>query len=222
MSARRLRLGVVGLGRGFMLMLPTLAQHPRVELVAAADPREKARAHFAADFDARTYASVGELCRDPSVEAVYIATPHQFHVDHVTEAARAGKHVLVEKPMALNLADCRTMINSARQAGVHMVVGHSHSFDRPYLRTREIIEEGRLGAVRMISALNFTDFLYRPRRPEELDTAQGGGVVWSPGRASGGRRPPSRRRSCAQRARRNRSVGSGAADGRGLQRLLDV
>ena len=148
-------------------------------LVAAADPRETARVRFAEDFNARTYATVAALCADPGVEAVYIATPHGLHVDHVTLAARAGKHILVEKPMALKLADCRAMIEAAREAGVWMVVGHSHSFDKPYLRTRELIEEGRVGGVRMISALNFTDFLYRPRRPEELDTAQGGGVVWS-------------------------------------------
>ena len=62
---------------------------------------------------------------------------------------------------------------------VVLVVGHSHSFNAPILRTREIIESGAYGAPRMISALNFTDFLYRPRRPEELDTAQGGGVIFS-------------------------------------------
>jgi len=65
------------------------------------------------------------------------------------------------------------------RAGVQIVVGHSHSFDQPYLRTRALIETGRFGAVRMITALNFTDFLYRPRRPEELDTQRGGGVVFS-------------------------------------------
>jgi len=181
MSERPLRLGVAGLGRGFMLMLPTLAQHPRVRLVAAADPREAARARFLADFGGRSYDSVAELCRDPDLDAVYVATPHQFHLAHVTEAARAGRHVLVEKPMALDLADCRAMIEAAGRAGVCLIVGHSHSFDRPYLRARELIDGGGLGAVRMISALNYTDFLYRPRRPEELDTAQGGGVVWSQG-----------------------------------------
>lgn len=176
-----LRLGVAGLGRGFMLMLPTLAQHPRLRLIAAADPREAARAQFAADFGGRSYATVAELCADPSVQAVYVATPHQFHVEHVTLAARAGKHVLVEKPMALSLEDCQAMIDVARENGVQLIVGHSHSFDLPYLRAREIIDSGRFGATRMINALNFTDFLYRPRRPEELDTAQGGGVVWSQG-----------------------------------------
>ena len=71
------------------------------------------------------------------------------------------------------------MIDAARDAGVQLVVGHSHSFDAPILRAREIIASGSVGAVRMIQALNYTDFLYRPRRPEELDTAQGGGVLFS-------------------------------------------
>ena len=178
---RQLRIGVAGLGRGFMLMLPTLAQHPDIRLVAAADPREAARTRFAADFHGRTYDTVDALCRDKDVEAVYVATPHGMHLEHVTMAARAGKHVLVEKPMALALEDCRAMVAAAQAAGVWMVVGHSHSFDRPYLRTRALIDAGGLGRVRSINALNYTDFLYRPRRPEELDTARGGGVVWSQG-----------------------------------------
>jgi phthalate 4,5-cis-dihydrodiol dehydrogenase len=179
MSDARIRLAVAGLGRAFTLMLPTLSRHPRVRLVAAADPREEARARFAADFGASAYASVEELCRDPSVQAVYVATPHQHHAAHTIAAARHGKHVLVEKPMALSVAEAESMIAAAREGGVHLVVGHSHSFDAPIRRAREIIESGELGRPRMVTALNFTDFLYRPRRPEELDTASGGGVLFS-------------------------------------------
>ncbi len=164
-----------------MLMLPTLALHPLLRLAAAADPRAAARARFERDFSARSYGDVDALCDDPALDAIYVATPHQFHVAHVTRAVQAGKHVLVEKPMALTLADCRTMVEAARRAGRWIVVGHSHSFDAPYLRTRALLQGGRFGAARMITAMNFTDFLYRPRRPEELDTAQGGGVVWSQG-----------------------------------------
>ncbi len=94
-------------------------------------------------------------------------------------AAKHGKHILVEKPMALSIEDCKEMIVSARQANVRLLVGHSHSFDLPYLRARAMIKSGAYGHVRMINAMNFTDFLYRPRRPEELDTARGGGVVFS-------------------------------------------
>lgn len=180
-GARILQLGVAGLGRGFMLMLPTLTLHPLVRLAAAADPRPAARQQFERDFGGRSYDEVDALCDDPALDAIYIATPHQFHVAHVTRAVQAGKHVLVEKPMALTLADCRMMVDAARRAGKWIVVGHSHSFDGPYLRTRELVQAGRFGRVRMVTAVNFTDFLYRPRRPEELDTAQGGGVVWSQG-----------------------------------------
>ncbi|WP_269502270.1 Gfo/Idh/MocA family protein [Burkholderia sp. IMCC1007] len=179
MTQRRLRIGVAGLGRAFSLMLPTFLRDPRVQLVAACDPRADARDRFAADFGARTYADVPELADDPDVEVIYVASPHQFHALHTEMAAARGKHVLVEKPMALDAADCDRMIVACRAANVHLIVGHCHSFDTPYLRTRELIGLGDFGAVKMIQAFNYTDYLYRPRRPEELLTAEGGGAVFS-------------------------------------------
>jgi len=178
-QAAPLRIGVAGLGRAFTLMLPTFLQDTRVRLVAAADPLPAARRQFESDFGATSYDNIDALCADPTVQLVYIATPHQFHAEHVAIAAAHGKHVLVEKPMAITLAQCSAMIEATRSAGVHMVVGHSHSFNTPILHTRALITSGRYGAVRMLTAMNFTDFLYRPRRPEELDTAAGGGVIHS-------------------------------------------
>ena len=176
---RRLRIGVAGLGRAFSVMLPTFLRDGRVELVAAADPRAEARARFEADFGGRTYDDVEALCGDANVEAVYVATPHQYHVGHAKAAAAQGKHLLIEQPIALTREDAQAITQAARDAGVHLVVGHSHSFDAPILRTRALIESGAYGRVRMITALNYTDFLYRPRRPEELDTAQGGGALFN-------------------------------------------
>jgi len=177
-SVRPLRIGVAGLGRAFSIMIPTF-RDPRIALVAAADPRAEAQRQFAKDFGGRAYDTVDELCADPDIEIVYVATPHQLHGRHAIIAAQNGKHVLVEKPMALTLDDCTGMIAAARSAGIHLIVGHSHSFDAPIARTRALIHRGEYGAVRMITALNYTDFLYRPRRPEELDTAQGGGAVFN-------------------------------------------
>ena len=178
-AQRMLSVGVAGLGRAFTLMLPTFIADPRIKLVAATDPRAEACARFRHDFNAATYSSVEALCADPNVEVVYLATPHQHHAEQVRIAAAHGKHVLVEKPMAITLDQCRAMIDAARAANIHLIVGHSHSFDAPILRARAIIAGGALGAVRMINAQYYTDFLYRPRRPEELDTAQGGGVLFS-------------------------------------------
>ena len=173
------RWGVAGLGRAFTLMLPTFVADPRVHLCAAADPRAEARARFTADFDAPAYATVDELCADPAVDVVYVASPHQMHASHAIAAARHGKHVLVEKPMSLSLTDCTRMIDAASAAGVQLVVGHSHGFDAPIARARALIDAHTFGPVRMIHAFYYTDFMYRPRRPEELDTAQGGGAVWN-------------------------------------------
>jgi phthalate 4,5-cis-dihydrodiol dehydrogenase len=175
----KLKIGVAGLGRAFSLMVPAFTLDGRVRIVAAADPRPEARSKFEADFKAKAVDTVEALAALPEVDVVYVATPHQFHAEHACIAAKAGKHLLVEKPMALSLEECRSMIDAARNAGVHLIVGHSHSFDAPVLRAREFIASGRFGRVRMVTALNYTDFLYRPRRPEELDTARGGGAVFN-------------------------------------------
>jgi len=178
-NPQALRIGVIGLGRAFTLMLPTFRQDSRIKLVAATDPIEVARAQFEKDFNAPTYGSAQALCTDPNVQAIYVASPHQFHADHVCLAAAHGKHVLVEKPMALSLDECTRMMDACRSAAVHLIVGHSHSFNAPIKRARELIASAAYGAVKMITALNFTDFLYRPRRPEELETSAGGGVIHS-------------------------------------------
>jgi phthalate 4,5-cis-dihydrodiol dehydrogenase len=179
MNQRRLRVGIAGLGRAYSLMAPAFAADPRFEIVAGADPRPQARAQFAADWQARTWATVEDLVADAAVEIVYVAAPHGLHCAHVIAAAARGKHLLVEKPMALTLADCRAMIAATQRAGVAMVIGHSHSFDAPIQRTRALVAGGEYGRLRMLTAMNFTDFLYRPRQPAELDSRAGGGAVYN-------------------------------------------
>jgi phthalate 4,5-cis-dihydrodiol dehydrogenase len=179
MPPKSLRLGAIGLGRAAATMLPSLLGHPNVTLTAAADPNPAARARFEADFGGRTYATAEELCASGEVDAVYIATPHQYHCADVLSAARHGKHAIVEKPMALSLEECRMMTDAAQRAGIVLVVGHSHGFDPSIKLIRELIAGGSVGPLRMMTNLVYTNFLYRPRRPEELDTAQGGGIMFN-------------------------------------------
>jgi len=175
----RIRLGICGLGRAFTLMLPTFVRDDRVALVAAFNPSEAPRAQFEADFGGRTYDSMEGLCADAGVDAIYIASPHEYHAEQACLAAAAGKHILVDKPIAIGLDEAGRMVEAAARAGVHLIVGPSHSFDAPVLKALEIIESGEVGVIRQIHALNYTDFLYRPRRQEELDTAQGGGAIYN-------------------------------------------
>src|SRR5262249_38866266 len=135
-------------------MLPTFMADPRVSLVAAADPRPDAPQRFAADFAGKPYARVEDLCAEPAVDIVYVATPHQFHAAHAMLAAKHGKHLLVEKPLALTLEDCDAVVAAARRAGVHLIVGHSHSFDAPILRLRGLIADAAFGPVPMVNELH--------------------------------------------------------------------
>ena len=174
-----LRFGIIGLGGATNQMLPSLVAHPRVKLKACADLNADARNRFAADFDLRPYAEVEKLCADPGIDAVYVATPHEWHRKHVIMAAEAGKHIIVEKPMALSLEDCDMMIDAAEKNGVRMVVGHTHSFDAPIMKMHEIISAGDLGPVTMINSFSYGNFLYRPRSRQELDTIRGGGIIFN-------------------------------------------
>jgi phthalate 4,5-cis-dihydrodiol dehydrogenase len=174
-------IGVCGLGRAFSLMLPTFTGDRRFQLVAAATPGKPGRDAFSRDLGGVAYKTMEELCADDSVDVIYIASPHQFHCQHVELAAAAGKHCLLEKPVAISLEEASRIVDAVESTGIKLVVGPCHSFDAPVARARKMITDGELGALRHIQAINYTDFLYRPRRPEELITASGGGVIFSQG-----------------------------------------
>lgn len=179
MSEAPIGLAIAGLGMAGAVMVRAAAAHPGVKLVTVAEPNDETRSAFARDFKAPSHARFEELCDDPRVEAVYVATPHQFHAQHAISLANAGKHIILEKPMALTLADCDAIIAAVHRANVHLIVGHTHAFDPAVRAMTRIVASGELGPLGMIAAWNYTNFLYRPRRPEELDTAQGGGVLFN-------------------------------------------
>jgi phthalate 4,5-cis-dihydrodiol dehydrogenase len=172
-------LGIAGLGMAGAVMVQAAAAHSGYVLRAAADPHSSPRQAFARDFNVNVYDDISGLCADPAVEVIYIATPHQFHAPHAMLAARHGKHVILEKPMALTLADCDAIIDAVERHKVHLIVGHTHGFDPQVHVMRLLISSGGLGRLGMIHSFNYTNFLYRPRRPEELDTAQGGGIIFN-------------------------------------------
>src|SRR5580704_7165245 len=172
-------LGIVGLGMAGAVMVRAAAEHPGISIVAAAESHTAPREAFARDFKAKVYDDIAALCADAAVEAVYIATPHQFHAPHAILAAQHGKHIILEKPMALSLDDCDAIIATVEKAKVYLIVGHTHAFDPAVREMRRIVANGALGQLGMIAGLNYTNFLYRPRRPEELDTARGGGIMFN-------------------------------------------
>lgn len=174
-----LRLGIAGLGLAGAFMIRAAAVHPHIRLCAGMDPLPRPREAFARQFDANSYADFRDLCRDPAIEAIYIASPHQFHAAQAIEALEHRKHVLVEKPLALTLPDCDAVIAAAQRTGMTLIVGHTHAFDPNVREMARIIEEGELGRLGMILAFNYNDFLLRPHRADEFDVERGGGIAFN-------------------------------------------
>jgi phthalate 4,5-cis-dihydrodiol dehydrogenase len=88
-------------------------------------------------------------------------------------AAKHGKHIIVEKPMAMTLAECDAMNEAAEKHGVKLLCGHTHSFDPPIRKIREIVQRGELGKLCMIHSWNYNEFMYRPRMKHELAMSRG-------------------------------------------------
>ena len=176
-----LRIGLVGFGAAGQAFLPALDKHPGFKLVAIAEPVAHLREGLLSRFEGALYDSLDALLAHPDLDAVYLATPTELHASQVLMCARYGKHVLVEKPMATCLSDALAMVTAAEEAKVVLLVGHSHSFDRPVQAMRALIDSGELGRIRMVNTWCFTDWMYRPRRSEELDVEKGGGVTFRQG-----------------------------------------
>jgi len=173
---------MAGLGQGAAGTLPSLELMPEVQLVAGADVNPQMCANFERRYPGtRSYESIEALCRDPEVEAVWVATPNRFHCEHAIAAMRAGKHAIVEKPMAVSLAEADAMIDVAEREGVVLLAGHTRSLSIWNRAMRRLILSGSIGAVRAINVTAYTDWMIRPRTPDELDPNEGGGIVYRQG-----------------------------------------
>ena len=173
-----LRFGIVGIGSGARGLLRAFEKHPNIKITAATDVRADALDKFAGEYGAETFSSVEDMCHSPNVDAVWVATPNHFHAEHVITAADHKKHVIVSKPMAITLDQCKEMISAADRNGVKLLAGHTQSIVLGLRKMAEVVRSGELGKLAMVHSWNFTPWLYRPRMPEELDASKGGGVVF--------------------------------------------
>jgi predicted dehydrogenase len=119
---------------------------PNVEFVAVNRARAELAAAFASEFGARKwYADWRELLADAEIEAVYLATPVHLHAEQTVAAAAAGKHVLCEKPMALNVADCDRMMAACAAHNVKLSIAYYRHFYPVLARVKELLTGGTIG-----------------------------------------------------------------------------
>lgn len=141
------RFGIAGFGlHAVKRLMPGFAQARNCKVVALSR-RDASKGQEAAERYGIPYVfpSTEELCRSPEVDAVFVATPNACHLDDVMAAVAAGKPVLCEKPMALNAAECRQMIDAARKANVRLGVAHIFRFEESTANFRARVARGDIG-----------------------------------------------------------------------------
>ncbi len=154
-----MRIGVVGAGFMGGVHLRAYAGMPEVEVVGVADVRPETAATAAASVGARPYASYEALVAAEDVDLVDICLPTAYHRDLTVRAAREGKHVIVEKPLARNLEDAEAMIEAFSDNGGRLFVGHVVRFFPEYVRIKQMISAGDLGTVGVARTSRRSPFL---------------------------------------------------------------
>ena len=143
--AETLRFGLIGCGRIAPHHVRAIQNLSDTKLQAVADNVEERAYRFADDYDAEPHVDYHDLLRRDDVDVVNICTPSGLHAEMAIAAAQAGKHVIVEKPMALSLADADAMIAAARDNHVHLGVIFQNRYNPPIRDLYEAVQAGKLG-----------------------------------------------------------------------------
>ena len=148
-SQTPIRVGIAGLGRsGWGIHANAFAHLPdHYRVVAVCDPDPQRRDEAQNRFDCLAYAGYADLAADEAVELLVVATPSHLHADDAIMALRAGKHVIVEKPMAHNLAGVEAMMAVATETGRILTVNQNRRYSVDFLKVKEVIESGVLGEI---------------------------------------------------------------------------
>jgi myo-inositol 2-dehydrogenase/D-chiro-inositol 1-dehydrogenase/scyllo-inositol 2-dehydrogenase (NAD+) len=129
---------------------------PGARLVAIVEPSEEVRRTAGQELRVeQVWADYREAVADPSVGAVIVATPSEHHSAIVIAAAQAGKHVLCEKPMAMNVAECDAMLAAVEQADVKLQIGFMRRFDAGFVAARQRVDAGEIGRVVLVKSLTY-------------------------------------------------------------------
>lgn len=142
----KVRLGVIGGGRISDLNILGYLDHPRCEVAAVCDLDPKVARTRMQEWGAdRWCTDYKELLSDPDIDAVEILSPHRLHHPMVVAAARAGKHVSVQKPMCIDLKEAEEMTRACREAGVKFKLFENFVFYPPYRKAKELMDAGEIG-----------------------------------------------------------------------------
>ncbi|HEU5324117.1 MAG TPA: Gfo/Idh/MocA family oxidoreductase, partial [Methylomirabilota bacterium] len=149
------RVAAVGVGSWGRTLAEAAGRGSGLALVACTSRSPDSRAAFAKTYGGRALPSLEAVLADPEVEAVIITTPHSAHAAQMVAAAEAGKHVFVDKPFTLSVADGRRATEACRRAGVVLAVGHQRRRQAASRAIKRLLDDGVLGRVAQIEG-NFS------------------------------------------------------------------
>ena len=149
---KRVKVGIIGCGNISRYgNAPGYLECEKAEITAVCDSlRERARECMSSWGSERFYTDYRKLLRDDGIDAVDICLPNYLHAKVCIEAAEAGKHIAVQKPMAMNVTECDEMIKAATNAGVKLMVEECEIFYPPYMKTKELVEKEQIGDPRLM------------------------------------------------------------------------
>lgn len=169
--------GILGLGRVSRGHARALQGTKNAKLVAACDIDEARVKSFTEEFGCAGETSMDALFKRDDVDIVLVALPHGLHEKAVTEAAAAGKHIMVEKPMAMDTGACDRMIAAAKDHGVDLFIAHTERFIAATRTAKEILDSGKVGTPVFATDVWFQPFRRETRQPWMLDRSRGGGFL---------------------------------------------
>jgi len=172
-SKKTLHFGIIGAGRIGRVHAETLAfRLPEAEIVAVTDANREAAEQLAARCGIPTVAATSEeLLADPRIEAVLICSPTPTHADLIVSAAKAGKHIFCEKPIAFSLAKIDAALAAVQAAGVQLQIGFNRRFDANFARVRQAVASGEIGKPHLMHIISRD-----PAPPPAQYVAQSGGI----------------------------------------------
>ena len=174
-------IGIIGAGHFGAVHARAMAEVDGVQLVASCREDRAAAEQFAQEHGGSAYSDWRQLLADPKVDAVVIATPHHLHEEIAIGAAEAGKHILLEKPMAPTTRACGAINAAVAKAGVKLMVGHVMHFALPCLRAKAILDSGVIGKPVLGSSWMIKLWMESNRRDWHKNTASGGGMLMTAG-----------------------------------------
>ena len=168
--------GFFGAGRVSRDHVYAATRLPDLKLVGVAEPDEERRTLFAQRHGCDGYADHRDLLAREDVDLVLVGLPHYLHAPLTIDALNAGKHVMVEKPMAMTVEECEAMIEAADRNGVRLMVGHTQHFFPSNIAAKDLIDRGEIGEIVLATQTWSKPFGLAGRPPWLLDRSTGGGM----------------------------------------------